>query len=191
MAAEREARLQKEKADREEKEAEKARLAEEEKQRNIETSRMHYYRYARRTLFSAQEPVLSKDYFRIGFRLPDGRRIIRNFSGDDDLTALYSFAATLLIPAELPEEKDPLEPPAEFANGLNGLNEELWSFKLALTYPRKEVDWAPGVPLSSIDGLKGGAQLVVEMKKIPTARSRASLGREANGDSDEYDTEEE
>ncbi|KAF9527193.1 hypothetical protein CPB83DRAFT_856527 [Crepidotus variabilis] len=38
-----------------------------------------------------------------------------------------------------------------------------WGFTIATSYPRVEIPWEAGTKLSSLDGLKGGGQVVVEL----------------------------
>ena len=194
IAAERKAREEKEAADRAVKEAEERRIAEEDRKKRIEATRIHYYRYARRCLVRPEPPNTARDSFRLGFRLPDGRRVIRSFHGDDNITSLYNFASTLLVPVDLTTETDPDEPPEEYCSGESGLSADLWSFDLVLAYPRKEVKWTAHTPLSAVDGLSGGGQLVVELKRSVPQRQNGGNGRrseDGDGDSSDYDTEEE
>ena len=167
-------------------EAERRRAQEEREAR--EANRLLWYRYARRTLLES-DATPGKDSVRIGVRFPDGRLQVRHFASSDSVTSLYVFVASQLIPKDLPSTEDPTSPPAGFAASESGISEDYWSFKLALAYPRREVPWSASTSLSTIDGLRGGAQLVLET--IPgRALVPGSTQNQGDGDSD-YDTEEE
>ena len=171
---------------RSEEEAAKQKLFEEKQAK--EANRLHWYRYARSSLL-LPEPGKSKEVIRIGVRLPDGRLQVRFFNPSDTLTSLYVFAASQLIPKELPLSEDPRSPPSGFLPGEAGVTDDSWSFKLALAYPRQEVPWAFQTPLSTLEGLKGGAQLVVE--SLPGHTLIPGSSQTVHEDSDGYDTEEE
>lgn len=167
-------------------EAERRRVQEEREER--EMNRLLWYRYARCSLL-AKEATPGKDAIRVGVRLPDGRLQVRHFASSDSVTSLYVFVAAQLIPKDLSPAEDPTSPPHGFAPGEADITEDYWSFKLALAYPRREVRWEASKPLSTIDGMRGGAQLVVE--SIPGhALIPGSTQDQNDGDSD-YDTEEE
>lgn len=90
---------------------------------------------------------------RIGVRLPDGRRAIRRFNESDDLQLLYTFVDGQLYP-DVKDNPGNHEPPREY--------DHEWDFKLAVAFPRSEVPCLPGCKIGDINGLKGGANLVVE-----------------------------
>lgn len=171
---------------REVEEARRKREAEEREER--ERNRLAWYRYARRCLLSA-EVTPTKESIRIGIRLPDGRREIRHFEPADSVTTLYVFVASQLIPAELSRSNDPSSPPVGFQEGEDGISEDTWSFKLALAFPRRELKWEPSTSLSSLEGLRGGAQVVVE--SIPGRSLVPGSAMSQSDEDDDYDTEEE
>ena len=169
-------------------ERERQKIAEEKAQR--EHNRLQWYRYARRNLLTPEPKAMSpKDVIRVGVRLPDGKRVIRQFSPSDSVTSLYVFVASQLIPANLSTSDDPSSPPSGFAPGQAGVTEDYWSFKLATAYPRQEIAWHSQVPLSTVQALHGGAQLVVE--SIP-GHALIPGSTQGHGDDDsDYDTEDE
>ncbi|EJD02248.1 uncharacterized protein FOMMEDRAFT_157464 [Fomitiporia mediterranea MF3/22] len=170
---------------REEAERRKAQDEKEEREKN----RLLWYRYARRSLLPP-EAAPGKGSIRVGVRFPDGRLQVRHFSPSDSVTSLYVFVASQLIPKEHAPAEDPTSPPTGFTPGEMGISGDSWSFKLALSYPRREVPWVKSTPLSNIDGLKGGAQLVVE--SIPGHALIPGSNAQSQGDGDsDYDTEEE
>ena len=167
-------------------EAERKRAMDEREER--ERNRLLWYRYARRCLLKPEPALVAGgDTIRIGVRLPDGSRHVRHFEPADSVTSLYIFVASQLIPTNLSPSDDPMEPPAGFQAGEEGITEEAWSFKLALSYPRQELNWAPKMSLSSISALRGGAQVVVESVS-DRSLVPGSVGQPA-GDSD-YESEE-
>lgn len=191
------AKMAEERRQKEEIEMQELKLAQEERERQRraeekaarDNNRLHWYRYARKTLLAPETKVASpKDTIRLGVRFADGKRVIRQFTPSDDLTTLYVFVASHLIPKNLPESEDPSSPPAGYEPGVAGITDDYWSFKLATSYPRQEIPWQSHVPLSSVQALHGGAQLVVE--SIPGHALIPGTKQESNGDSD-YDTEEE
>ena len=193
--------------------AEEKRLkAEEEEQKRREEwgkKRMEWRRYLRR--LSKTNPAPSAG-LRIGIRMPDGTRGIRIFGPRDSLTALYGFVDSHFISSELATDQDPTSPPSSSSTGDKAVQEEIassslppeqwWKFRLATSYPRKEIPWQPNVTLGGTPGLENGVQLVVELvrdgdskKPRKSLESRNSLATstnvsEAGGDSaEEYDTE--
>jgi len=144
--------------------------------------------------------------------MPDGTRGVRVFSPRDSLTALYGFVDSHFIPSELVADQDPTSPPSSPSNGETAVHEEIagssltaeqwWKFRLATSYPRKEIHWRQNATLGGISGLEDGVQLVVELvrdgdskrprKSIETSSSLSTSanGSDTDGDSaDEYDTE--
>ena len=197
----------------EEKIAEERRLKAEEEERDRkeewDRKRMEWRRYLR--WLSKANPAPSGG-LRIGIRMPDGTRGVKIFGPQDSLTALYGFADSHFIPLELLAGEDPTTPPSSSSKGETAVHEEIassllppeqwWKFRLATSYPRREIPWQPNVTLGGISGLENGVQLVVELVRDgDTKKPRESLegrrsvaapttGSEAGGDStDEYDTE--
>ena len=193
--------------------AEEKRLKAKEEERNREEvwdrRRMEWRRYLR--WLSKVNPVPSAG-LRIGIRMPDGARDARIFGPRDTLTALYGFVDSHFIPSELFTGEDPTSPPSSSSKGETAVHEEIagsslppeqwWKFRLATSYPRKEIPWQPNMALGGISALENGVQLAVELiRDGDTRKPRRSLeskssvvtsttGSEAGGDSaDEYDTE--
>lgn len=138
-------------------------------------TRMHWRRWARRTL-TIPDLTEPKDGLRIAVRLPTEGRVIRHFPSNATLTALYTYVDTQLIPHEYTQEEDPRTPPIESATtGEDLIEEQLqvspedwWGFKLVLAFPRREIKWQPRTRLSDVEALKGGGQVVVEMSQATT-----------------------
>lgn len=194
--------------------AEEKRLQAEEEERERkeewDRKRLEWRRYLRR--LSKANPAPSAG-LRIGIRMPDGTRGIRIFSPRDSLTALYGFVDSHFIPSEFQVGDDPTSPPSSVSSkGEAAIHEEIarsslppehwWRFRLATSYPRKEIPWQPNATLGGISELESGVQLVVEIVRPDDSKKpRESLdGRsghptpinasEADDDStDEYDTE--
>ena len=166
------------------KEEEERKKAIEEREKR-EQARLLWYRYARRNLLSPENKP-GKGSLRIGVRLPNGLKI-RHFSESDSVTTLYVFVASQLIPKEYSVSEDPESPPSGFAPGETGINADNWSFKLATSFPRREIRWSASTLLTDVNGLQGGAQLVVEA--IPGQALIPGNGQNQDEDSD-YNTEE-
>jgi len=131
----------------------------------------------------------------------------------DSLTVLYGFADSHFIPSEFQVGDDLTSPPSSLSSrGEAAIHEEIarsslppeqwWKFRLATSYPRKEIPWQPNATLGGISGLESGVQLVVEIVRPDDSKKpRESLdsrschptstnASEADDDStDEYDTE--
>ena len=187
----------------------KAEAEEQNKKEEWEKKRMEWRRYLR--WMSKANPAPSAG-LRIGIRMPDGTRGVKIFSPRDSLTALYGFVDSHFIPSELLAGEDPTSPPSSSSKGETAVREEIagsslppeqwWKFRLATSYPRREIPWQPNVTLDGISGLENGVQLVVELVRDGDAKkprnglgSRSGVpasttGSDAGGDSaDEYDTE--
>lgn len=173
------------------------RAAEEEVQRKREAEdrariakeRMSWRRYARHALVPQEQPT---DKLRIALRLPNGSRLMRKFDPETTLTALYAYVDREFIPKDAVEAMDPQAPPRAGDVDANiesmGGSREWWGFKLASTYPRADVLWAPKTKLGDIACLKdGGGQLVVEM--VGESSRRSSTERVNALDDDGYETE--
>ncbi|KAF8321944.1 uncharacterized protein EI90DRAFT_3127625 [Cantharellus anzutake] len=150
-ARDRERVKQKREAERKAAEEKQARLEAEKEKASNEEKLLLWRRYARKHLIPPEPP---SGGIRIGVRLPDGRRGVRMFSPTDDVTAVYTFAESLLVPASEPRDSDPDQPPTGYTHD--------WKLKLVTSFPRKEIPQREKV-LGSIDDLKEGANLVVEV----------------------------
>ncbi|RXW15804.1 hypothetical protein EST38_g10054 [Candolleomyces aberdarensis] len=183
-------------------------------QKQKEELRMYWRRWTRRHLTGTPSEAASKGV-RFAIRLPNGERVVHQFSLTDDLTALYAFVDSKLIPSDLSASEDPLYAPSSASSSaspsevlqsyivLNHANPttEYWGFVVATSFPRVEIPWKEGTELSSVQHLKGGNQLVVELTNSRTnsprpSTSSASSSSATNGsgdgeDSDDgYETEE-
>jgi len=191
-----------------------------------EVVRMDWRRWARRTFVKPEITSTAGkggNTIRIAIRLPGGDgRSIQHFSPDDTLTTLYTYVDSQFIPTSLPASSDPVVPPQSLGNdpeaGIEtqiqsqspapssatigeGKADAWWGFKLVLAYPRRELVWAPRTTLGSVDGLRGGAQIVVEKIGVtPKGRGGSTSPRGTGATSptgfkeddvgeDEYDTE--
>lgn len=147
---------------------------------------------------------------RLGVRMPNGKRGVRFFGEGDSLTALYAYVDTLFIPDgnEFSSDFDPSSPPDGLEVGEAGLvagmnqagkiGEDWWGFKLVLSYPRREIAWGSAKKLGDVEGLTGGAQLIVEL--VENAKATNGKGKEkarrsednekVDDEYDGYDTEE-
>ena len=182
---------------------------EEERTRKAEWSRkrMEWRRYLRWLSNTNPAPTTG---LRIGIRMPDGTRGIRIFSPQDTLTALYGFVDSHFIPSEFLVDEDPTSPPSSSSKGEAAVREEIarssllpeqwWKFRLATSYPRKEIPWQPNATLEGISGLETGVQLVVQVahddgskrpRRSLDSKSSLAASTNASGDdsTDEYDTE--
>ena len=193
--------------------AREKRLEAEEEERNRKEEwdrrRMEWRRYLR---WLSKTSAARSTGLRIGVRMPDGTRGVRIFGPQDSLTALYGFVDSHFISSELVADQDPTSPPSSSSKGETAVQQEIagsslspeqwWKFRLATSYPRREVPWQPNKALSGISGLEDGVQLVVELvrdgdskkprKSLESGSSVAASVNEpeAGGDSnDEYDTE--
>ncbi|KAG6866151.1 hypothetical protein C0991_008105 [Blastosporella zonata] len=160
-----------------------------------------------RAVYAALPEGTSGSGVRIAVRLPSGGRLIRIFPADDTLTHLYAFVAGQLAPASststlspmsdpLPHTSPALEsilsPHLSSSSSSSTTPPPFWGFLLVSAYPRHELPWAPSSPLSAIDVLKGGGQLVVEMlsaKSNGGGGNSKGKGREVVDADDEYETE--
>ncbi|KAG8761378.1 hypothetical protein FRC14_004783 [Serendipita sp. 396] len=132
--------------------------------------RMAWRRYARRALVPPEIPG-SKSAMPIRFRMPSGKLIVRKFEPTDTITGLYAFVASQFIPDSETPDGDPYSPPcdeddeeaAEF--DLDGYDWD-WEFQVAVAFPKQTIPWERGSDkkIGSISALKGGANVVVEMK---------------------------
>jgi len=137
---------------------ERARLeAEEEKRRQAEAAAAHagareqWRRWARKTIV----PPELKEGVRVGIRLPDGRRLVRNFAPESTLEQLYAFVDVQSLPADSETTADPETPPSNFT--------PQWDFQLASTYPRTEIPYAKDTRIMDVPALQHGANLIAEV----------------------------
>lgn len=192
MAEERLAAQEKKRLEEEVRLEEQRQAKEREDSARSEAVRMEWRRWARRRLVQP-EAVGAKGALRIALRLPGGDgRSIRQFSPEDTLTALYAYVDSQFIPRDLDFSDDPEESPQGIAANEAGIEEQVrksgadewWGFKLILAYPRREVAWRPNTSLASVEGLKGGAQIMVEKIGRPTSPRGPSPIKD-----EDYDTE--
>lgn len=203
-----EAQLAEEKA-----ELEKAERERTEAEKQVwENKRMTWRRWGRRGLVPREpRPGVVENgrgkTIRIGVRMPNGKRGVRFFGEGDSMTALYAFVDTLFIPdgKEYSSDADPVQAPEGKESGEIGLvkamkehgkvGEEWWGFKLVLSYPRREMGWEPVKRMGDVEGLKGGAQLIVELVEPFSAKGKEKARKSEDNEKvddeyDGYDTEE-
>ena len=83
-------------------------------------------------------------------------------------------------------------------NKAGKIGEDWWGFKLVLSYPRREIVWGSAKKLGDVEGLKGGAQLIVELVENVKATNgkgkekarRSEDNEKVDDEYDGYDTEE-
>lgn len=138
---------------------EAARKAEEQRQTKVlrKANIAAWRRYARRALLV---PEPKADGVRIGIRMPDGKRFIRIFDRQHTAVNLYTFVETLFIPSSDDPSTDPSEPPSGYGKS----DEHEWTFGLVTSFPRAEIPPTKGITLGTLPELKGGANLVLEMR---------------------------
>ncbi|TFK37067.1 hypothetical protein BDQ12DRAFT_221041 [Crucibulum laeve] len=164
-----------------------------------EATRMDWRRWTRRAVVGPEysDPKTS---LRVAIRLPSGGRVIRSFPPSATLTSLYSFVDAQLIPSHFSPNDDPISPPEGVAGGEEALEQQIvsmsdaadwWGFDVTLAYPRTEIPWKSGIRLSDIQPLKGGGQVVVELRNSVrrSLADRSPTHNTAAQDDDGYDTE--
>ncbi|KIM56559.1 hypothetical protein SCLCIDRAFT_237095 [Scleroderma citrinum Foug A] len=166
--------------------------AERERQESINRLRSQWRRWMRRAVIPP-EPRGGEN-IRLAIRLPLSGRVVRSFPSSSTVTALYAFADSQTIPSTMQPRDDPEDPPVGSQGGIEGLEkyiqsqiqdpESWWGFKLALSYPRREVKWSANTSLAEA-GLKNGEQLIMEVTNGVGNGSR-SLGHRSD---DEYESE--
>ncbi|EIW76010.1 hypothetical protein CONPUDRAFT_147050 [Coniophora puteana RWD-64-598 SS2] len=193
-----------------------------------ERTRMDWRRWMRAKLVpattdSAVSPTRDKENVRIAIRLPSNARLVQSFPRSTSLTTLYALVDASMVPEDLLPTSDPSEAPAKgvadietfeqylstkgFLEGTPNIDgddsvDEWWGFRLALSYPRKEILWAPCQSLGEVDGLAGGAQVVVERiikggtstssngaRSGATSPKQASEAEAGPASDDEYESE--
>ncbi|KZO90637.1 hypothetical protein CALVIDRAFT_542498 [Calocera viscosa TUFC12733] len=132
-------------------EGEKRRQAEEEALRAERTDQ--WRRWARKSLV----PPEMKDGVRIGVRLADGRRLIRNFARVSTLEHLYAFVDVQSLSDDSATSVDSDFPPPNYTPE--------WDFQLASTYPRIEIPFAKDMRIMDIPALQNGANLIAEVTR--------------------------
>ena len=113
--------------------------------------------------------------------------------------------STSLSNWEYSSDADPVQAPEGKESGEIGLvkamkehgkvGEEWWGFKLVLSYPRREMGWEPVKRMGDVEGLKGGAQLIVELVEPFSAKGKEKARKSEDNEKvddeyDGYDTEE-
>ncbi|KAI9070407.1 hypothetical protein FKP32DRAFT_1586205 [Trametes sanguinea] len=161
----------------------------EEEKRRWEERRMSWRRWIRRGLV-VREPrpgeATRGKTMRVGIRMPDGRRVVRFFGENDTLTALYAYVDSLFIP---PAGEDGLV--AEMSKSGKS-HEKWWGFQIFLAYPRREISWEAEKRIGSVEALKGGGQVVVELVQDGDAlKGKGKAKASGEDEDDEYHTESE
>jgi len=151
-----------------EREAEERRRAEEEKRIGVKWKEQ-WRREFKATLPPEAGPEI-KNRIRVGLRLPDGQRMVRFFNPTEPLEALYTWADTGF--ASTPQnEVEVVTLPAGY--------EPDFDFTLASAFPREAVPLVEGMTLGEVGALKGGGNLVVDMKPGAGRSSPAKTGAES------------
>ena len=150
-------------------EEEKRIQAERERQESLKRLRSQWRRWMRRSLAPPEQR--GGNNIRLAIRLPLSGRVVQSFPSTSTVTALYAFADSQTIPLTMHPQDDPENPPVGSQGGIEGLEkyiqsqsqdpESWWGFKLALSYPRREIKWSANMSLAEA-GLKNGEQLIME-----------------------------
>jgi len=149
------AKIEKRIREEKEKELETQRLKAEEEHLKLQAKKKEDWRkWAKANLIPPEPPIGSKGALRIGIRLPDGKRLIRQFAPEDSLMALYTFVDVHFMKSI--DGPVPANPPTDY--------QHTFGFGLATSYPRKEIPWEEGVKLGNVSEVSRGGNLVVEMK---------------------------
>ncbi|EPQ51567.1 hypothetical protein GLOTRDRAFT_65747, partial [Gloeophyllum trabeum ATCC 11539] len=159
------ARMEEERRKREE---ERRRMEEREAEAFRREKREAVRRRQRRWVRKLVDPV--KDGVRVAVRSPSGARKVVVLDPAASLTVLYAYVDAEVLMGGV--DTDARSYSGEDAFGETDVREQIdllggdpdkwWGFKLALTYPRREIEWLPDRSIADVEGLKGGAQLVVE-----------------------------
>ncbi|KAJ7049462.1 hypothetical protein C8F01DRAFT_1002299 [Mycena amicta] len=168
-------------------EHEAARIARETADRHKrEADRSAWRQWTRRAISQKPEDA---EGVRLAIRLPDGGRLVRRFADNCSLTLLYAFVDAQLTSSSGPSDVSPAgHALVDFERAMNeqigatGNAQSWWGFQLVLAYPRREIPWTKGM-VGDVDGLKGGAQLVVQLN-TPT------ISNTGEADDDGYISEE-
>ncbi|KAI6129279.1 hypothetical protein EDD16DRAFT_1701278 [Pisolithus croceorrhizus] len=165
--------------------------AERDRQESIKHHRSQWRRWMRRSIVPP-EPR-GGNSIRLAIRLPSGR-VVRSFPSSSTVTALYAFVDSQTIPSNMKPQDDPEHPPGGSEGGVETLEryihsqvqgpESWWGFKLALSYPRREIKWKANTSLAEA-GLKNGEQLVMEVTS-DVGNGKKSLGHDSD---DQYESE--
>ncbi|KAI6032609.1 hypothetical protein F5J12DRAFT_178272 [Pisolithus orientalis] len=165
--------------------------AEQERQESIKLRRSQWRRWMRRSIVPP-EPR-DGNSIRLAIRLPSGR-VVRSFPSATTVTALYAFVDSQMIPSSMNSQDDPEHPPEGSGGGIEILEkyihsqvqgpESWWGFKLALSYPRREIKWKANTSLAEA-GLKNGEQLVMEVTSN-VVNGKKPLGHDSD---DQYESE--
>ncbi|KAH9475922.1 FAS-associated factor 2 [Psilocybe cubensis] len=189
-------------AETERREVERQKREKEERVRK-EEERMVWRRWARRVLVTGTGTDKTNDAgekpLRVAIRLPSGARVVHTFpsSSSSTLTSLYALVDSHLIPPTHPASEDP-SPPISMATSKESFTTLLeshivqeqesalpsdkgpaagfWPFLIVGAYPRAEIPWAPHTPLSAVEALRGGGQVVVELLRSPSEKTRSGSG---------------
>ncbi|KAI6169701.1 hypothetical protein EDD17DRAFT_1772470 [Pisolithus thermaeus] len=165
--------------------------AERDRQESIKHRRSQWRRWMRRSIVPPESR--GGNSIRLAIRLPSGR-VVRSFPSSSTVTALYAFVDSQMIPSNMKPQDDPDHPPEGSEGGVEALEryihsqvqgpESWWGFKLALSYPRREIKWKANTSLAEA-GLKNGEQLVVEITS-DVGNGKKSLGHDSD---DQYESE--
>ncbi|KAG9000856.1 hypothetical protein FRB90_011725 [Tulasnella sp. 427] len=145
-------RRQAEERRKQEEEAERRRL---EGEKVSMAKRREAWRLWKRSTLPA-EPTTAEKAIRIVVRLPNGERLTKRFRPSESVEDLYAAVDVCFLPRD-ENAVAPTTPPAGYTHE--------YDFRLATSYPRKEIELSRDV-LGDVGILKGGGNLVVEMLNI-------------------------
>ncbi|KIO30294.1 hypothetical protein M407DRAFT_20564 [Tulasnella calospora MUT 4182] len=134
------------------KQEEEAELRRLEREKMSKTEQREAWRRWKRNTLPAEPPAAEKA-IRIVVRLPNGERLTKRFRPSESVEDLYAAVDVHFLPRG-EEAAAPSTAPIGYTHE--------YDFRLATSYPRKEIDPSSEM-LGDVDILRGGGNLVVEM----------------------------
>lgn len=159
-------KLERRQAEERRKQEEEAELRRLEREKISKAEQREAWRLWKRKTLPA-EPTASEKAIRIVVRMPNGERLTKRFRPTESVEDLYAAVDVCFLSRDEDATAPSIAPV--------GYTHE-YEFCLATSYPRKEIELSSET-LGSVDILKGGGNLVVEMK--------AGLGLEESEESDQ------
>ncbi|TFK47346.1 hypothetical protein OE88DRAFT_1738644 [Heliocybe sulcata] len=171
----------------EKREKEEARRREDEREserkrrEGVERVKTRMRGWARQTV---REVEKGRQAVRVAVRSPSGGRLVLALDPKTTLTQLYAYVDASLLSVESKTSEEGAFGDKDVLEQIEALGaDEWWGFKLATTFPRRELEWHPERCLADVQELQGGAQLVVEMVQ------REKGEGDEKGEEDGYETE--